>query len=104
MTTLAQKRTIFDAVILEPIELVISQPHQALISSASVFLVAAETASESRKFDMRGIINMRHQGTARHIDDADNLTYTHDRPAPAAVPWCRNLHSMLERALRCLRG
>lgn len=42
MTTLTQKRTLFDAVILEPIELVISQPHQALISSASVFLVAAE--------------------------------------------------------------
>jgi hypothetical protein len=40
--TLTQKRTIFDAVILEPVELIISQPHQALISSASVFLVAAE--------------------------------------------------------------
>jgi hypothetical protein len=42
MTTLAQKRTIWDALIFEPIELIISQPHQALISSASVFLVAAE--------------------------------------------------------------
>lgn len=42
MTTAIQKRTIFDALIFEPIELVISQPHQALISSASVFLVAAE--------------------------------------------------------------
>lgn len=40
--TLAQKRTILDAVVVEPIELIISQPHQALISSASVYLVAAE--------------------------------------------------------------
>lgn len=44
MTTLAQKRTLFDALLVEPIELVISQPHQAFISSASVFLVAAEAA------------------------------------------------------------
>jgi hypothetical protein len=42
MTVATQKRTIFDALLIEPIELIISQPHQALISSASVFLVAAE--------------------------------------------------------------
>ena len=42
MTTALQKRTIFDALIIEPVELIISQPHQALISGASVFLVAAE--------------------------------------------------------------
>jgi hypothetical protein len=44
MTAATQKRTIFDALIFEPIELIISQPHQALISSASIFLVAAEAA------------------------------------------------------------
>lgn len=42
MTTTAARRTIFDAILFEPLELIISQPHQALISSASVFLVAAE--------------------------------------------------------------
>lgn len=45
MTTHATvKRSFFDAMIAEPIELAISQPHQALISSASVYLVAAEAA------------------------------------------------------------
>lgn len=44
MTTTTQDRTIIDALFVEPIELIVSQPHQALISSASVFLVAAEAA------------------------------------------------------------
>ncbi len=42
MTAIVHKRTLADAIFFEPIELVISQPHQALISSASVYLVAAE--------------------------------------------------------------
>lgn len=42
MTTIAVKRSFFDAVIGEPIALAISQPHQALISSASIYLVASE--------------------------------------------------------------
>lgn len=42
MTTTTQQRTIIDALFIEPIELVISQPHQALISSASIYLIAAE--------------------------------------------------------------
>lgn len=36
------KRSLWDAMIGEPIALAISQPHQALISSASVYLVAME--------------------------------------------------------------
>lgn len=43
-TTATVKRSFFDAMIAEPIELAISQPHQALISSASVYLVAAEAS------------------------------------------------------------
>lgn len=43
MTTgVTVKRSLFDAMVAEPIELAISQPHQTLISSASVYLVAAE--------------------------------------------------------------
>lgn len=42
MTTAIHKRTIPEALFFEPIEMAISQPHQALISSASVFLVASE--------------------------------------------------------------
>ena len=42
MTATIHKRNLLDAIVFEPIELIISQPHQALISSASVFLVAAE--------------------------------------------------------------
>ena len=42
MTTIPVKRNLIDALIGEPIALAISQPHQALISSASVYLVAAE--------------------------------------------------------------
>ena len=41
-TTTLQKRGLFDAVLVEPIELAISQPHQALISALSVYLVASE--------------------------------------------------------------
>jgi hypothetical protein len=44
MTVATQDRTIIDALFVEPVELIISQPHQALISSASIFLVAAEAA------------------------------------------------------------
>lgn len=43
-TTTLPKRTIFDAVLWEPLELAISQPHQLLISALSVYLVAAEAA------------------------------------------------------------
>ena len=42
MTVITHKRNLLDALFIEPIELIISQPHQALISSASIFLVAAE--------------------------------------------------------------
>lgn len=46
MTVQATKRrTIFDAVLVEPVELIISQPHQALISSASAALIAAEAGT-----------------------------------------------------------
>lgn len=43
-TATTVKRSFFDAMVAEPIELAISQPHQALISSASIYLVAAEAA------------------------------------------------------------
>lgn len=42
MTAIPVKRNLFDAILVEPIELAISQPHQALISGASVYLVASE--------------------------------------------------------------
>lgn len=42
MTTAIRQRTIVDALFFEPIELIVSQPHQALISSASIYLIAAE--------------------------------------------------------------
>lgn len=41
-TATIEKRNLWQAVVLEPVELAISQPHQALISTASVYLVAAE--------------------------------------------------------------
>lgn len=44
MTTTAAKRGLFDAILWEPIDLAISQPHQFLISALSVYLVAAEAA------------------------------------------------------------
>lgn len=44
MTTLVRKRTIADAMLFEPLDLAISQPHQALISALSVYLVASEAA------------------------------------------------------------
>lgn len=43
-TATTVKRSLFDAMIAEPVELAVSQPHQALISSASVYLVAAEAS------------------------------------------------------------
>jgi hypothetical protein len=42
MTAVMHKRTLFDAVIGEPLQLAIDQPPQLLISAASVYLVAAE--------------------------------------------------------------
>lgn len=42
MAIATHNRTLFDALVAEPAQLAISQPHQALISSASVYLVAAE--------------------------------------------------------------
>lgn len=44
MTTTVHKRNLFDAIVFEPLELAISQPHQALISAISVYLVASEAA------------------------------------------------------------
>lgn len=44
MTTTTQHRTLWDAVFFEPLQLAIDQPHQFLISSASVYLVAAEAS------------------------------------------------------------
>lgn len=44
MAITAQPRNILDAVIYEPVQLAISQPHQALISALSVYLVASEAA------------------------------------------------------------
>lgn len=37
-----KKRTIFDALIFEPLELAVSQPHQFFISALSVYLVGSE--------------------------------------------------------------
>jgi hypothetical protein len=44
MTTTIRKRTIFDALLFEPLDLAISQPHQMFISALSVYLVASEAA------------------------------------------------------------
>lgn len=44
MTTTVHKRTLFDALIVEPLDLAVSQPHQFFISALSVYLVASEAA------------------------------------------------------------
>lgn len=44
MTTILRKRTIFDAVIFEPLDLIVAQPPQIFISAASAYLIAAEAA------------------------------------------------------------
>lgn len=41
MTALTQKRTMFDALIGEPLELALSQPHQILLSTGSVALMGS---------------------------------------------------------------
>jgi hypothetical protein len=45
MTTTTQKRTMFDALIGEPLELALSQPHQILLSTGSVALMGSFASS-----------------------------------------------------------
>lgn len=43
-TTAIHKRNIWDALVIEPLDLAVSQPHQLFISALSVYLVASEAA------------------------------------------------------------
>lgn len=56
MTTTTQSRTLFDAVIAEPMELALSQPHQILLSTGSVALMGSFASSSGIVHPLAGYL------------------------------------------------